>query len=223
MLVALALVSLVTSEPRTEWRAFWVYFPLILAGAVALRVPLREVGRRLLLVSPAVLMTAALLPLSQSGALRQGSHPENTAAAVTLLLKAYASVAIVSVLVLSGGAPRLIAGVRGLGVPAGLVSILTTAVRHGSILRREVERMRWARASRTPGRIRMSRVTMVGQWVGALFVRAWHRAETAQHAMESRGFAGKWPELESPRLTWRDVGAAAAAVLPFLMVRLFVP
>jgi len=223
IIVALALVSLVTSEPRTEWRAFSCYFPLILAGAVAARVSLRQVGRRLLVVSPAVLTTAALLPLSQPGTLSESLRSDLMTAAATLALKAYASVAIVSILAASGGAARLIEGARGLGVPIGLVSILTTAVRHAAILRREAERMRWARQSRTPGRIRVPRVTMVGQWVGALFVRAWHRARTVQHAMESRGFAGVVPQLDSPRLAWTDAAAAVAAVLPFVMVRVLVP
>jgi cobalt/nickel transport system permease protein len=221
ILTALALISIIVSEPRTELRAFVFDFAMLAAAAAVSRIPVREIFRRAGLASPFILAAAVMFPLSQSGGGLLASGPCRQA--LTMALKAYASVLAMSLFVLTDRLGRLLGAMRSLGFPATLGSVMTLAGRFLDILGDEAVRMKRARESRTPGRLRVSRVQVVGRAGAALFAHGWRRAQAVQAAMEARGFDGSFPDLNPSRLGLRDALAAVAFLVPFVAVRVFLP
>lgn len=223
IIVALSVIAIVVSEPRSELRAFGYDFVFLAAAVAASRVPLREIRRRVTRASPFILTAAVLLPLSQTG-----GRPELLADGpwrqpLAIVLKAYASVLTLSLLVLTERPDRLLGAIRSLGFPAALGSILALAGRYLHTLSEEAALMKRARESRTPGRLRASRIEVTGRAAGALFLRGLRRAQAVQSAMVARGFNGSFPALHPFRLRLRDAIAAAAILLPFIAVRMRVP
>ncbi|HVP11445.1 MAG TPA: cobalt ECF transporter T component CbiQ [Phycisphaerae bacterium] len=86
---------------------------------------------------------------------------------------------------------RLLAGLRGLAVPATLVNVLAFMLRYLYVLRPELHRLTDARALRAIGDHGPGRLRSGANIVGALFLRAHDRAERVADAMVSRGFAGQ--------------------------------
>lgn len=221
VVAALALIIIVVSGPRSGWRAFALYFPMLAAAAAAARVPAREVLRRAAWASPFILAAAALFPFSQTGG--DFFAPGPWLQALVIALKAYASVLALSLLVLTDRLDRVLGGMRSLGIPAALASVAALAGRFLQLLGDEAARMKRARESRTPGRLRVPRIEVFGRAGAALFLRGWKRAQNVQAAMEARGFDGSFPALDPPRFRMRDAVAAAAFLIPFAVVRVFLP
>lgn len=221
LLAALTIIIIVVSGPGTGWRAFVFYFPMLAAAAAAGRVPARDILRRVAWASPFILGAATLFPFSQAGG--GFSEPGPWRLALVMALKAYASVLALSLLVLTDSLDRLLGALRSMGFPAALGAIAALAGRFLHLLADEAARMKRARESRTPGRLRVSRVEVVGRAGAALFIRGWKRARNVQAAMEARGFDGSFPVLDPPRFRPRDALAAAAFLTPFVVVRVLLP
>ena len=138
-------------------------------------------------------------------------------------LKAYASDLAMSLLVLTERFGRLMGAIRSLGFPPALGSAMVVAGSFLGVLGAEAARMKRARESRTPGRLRVSKVGTVGRAAALILLRGWDRSKRVQAAMESRGFTGSLPDLDPYRLRARDVLAAAALLAPFVAVRVILP
>jgi cobalt/nickel transport system permease protein len=113
---------------------------------------------------------------------------------------------------------RLLAGLRGLAVPATLVSVLGFMLRYLYVLRPELHRLTDARAVRTVGGHGPGRLRSGANVVGALFLRAHDRAERVADAMVSRGFTGQRRDLY--HYHWHVQELAAGAALTGLVVTL---
>lgn len=221
IIAVLALIVTVISGPGSGWRPFVFYFPMLAAAVAAARIPASSVLRRIAWASPFILAAAALFPFSQTGG--DVFAPGPWRQALVIALKAYASVLALSLLVLTDHLDRLLGAMRSLGIPAALASVAALAGRFLHLLGEEAARMKRARENRTPGRLRVSRIEVVGRAGAALFLRGWKRARTVQAAMEARGFDGSFPVLDPPRFRMRDALAAAAFLAPFLAFRVFLP
>jgi cobalt/nickel transport system permease protein len=223
VVTVLALIVIVVSFPSAAWRSLALSLAVLAAVAAACRVPAQEILRRVALASPFILMAAVMFPLSQTGAASRWLAPELWARALAIALKAYASVLALSLLVLTERFGRLMGAIRSLGFPAALGSAMAVAGSFLGILGAEAARMKRARESRTPGRLRASKVGTVGRAAALILLRGWDRSKRVQAAMESRGFTGSLPDLDPYRLRGRDVLAAAALLAPFVAVRVILP
>jgi cobalt/nickel transport system permease protein len=222
ILAALALVAIIVSGSGTGLRPFLFDFPLMTAAAAACRVSARALFRRAVRATPFILAAAALLPLSQpdAGPIAAGLWRR----ALVFALKAYASVFALSLLVMTDRLERLLGAMPSLGMPEALGSIMSLAGRFLFLLGEEAARMNRARESRTPGRLRVSRILLLGRAAGALFIRGWKRSRSVQAAMETRGFQGSFPVLNPPpRVRMGDALAAAVFLAPFAAVRIIWP
>jgi cobalt/nickel transport system permease protein len=117
---------------------------------------------------------------------------------VALGLLAKNSLAFVAVLTLSGVTPfpKILSGLRGLGLPAMLVATLHFMYRYIHVLGEELDRMVKARRSRSfrrSGRLDWGLLTGL---IGVLFLRAFERGERVHAAMVSRGWEGDLRVLE---------------------------
>ncbi len=219
-MATLVLLLIILSEPATERLALGLDLAMIAAVIVANRVRFRDVFRRIVWASPFILAAAAMYPLSQSGS--GTPAPELWGRAFGLALKAYAAVLAASLLALTDRLDRLLGAFRSLGFPPALSSIALLAGRYLHVLGDEAARMKRARAGRTPGRPRVSRVRDLGATGAALFIRARKRSAAVQMAMEARGFDGSFPDPHPSALRPRDA-LALVFLLPFAAVRIFRP
>jgi cobalt/nickel transport system permease protein len=133
--------------------------------------------------------------------------------AVAIALKANAVLLMLLALVGTLEPPALGHALRRLAVPATLVQLLLFTVRYIAVLADEATRLRTAMRARafTPGTNRHT-LTTYGYLVGMLLVRAAERAERVLEAMKCRGFDGRWPVLDRPRLGRADALAAIGGV-----------
>ena len=111
---------------------------------------------------------------------------------------------------------RLLAGLRGLAVPAILVGVMGFMLRYLNVLRPELHRLTDARAVRTVGGHRHGSLRSGANVVGALFLRAHDRAERVADAMVSRGFTGQQRDLY--HYHWHSDELAAGVMFAGLVV-----
>lgn len=115
---------------------------------------------------------------------------------LTIMLKSWVSVQAATLLVFTTPFHDLLEGLARLRLPALMVAIISLMYRYLAVLTGEANRMMRARASRAavvpgarrPGAVWQARV--VGNMVGALFIRSYERSERVYLAMQSRGYSG---------------------------------
>ncbi len=198
-LVTLTFVVAVVVTPPGEWVAFAVE-GLLLAFWVGLsgESPAR-LFRRWLPFAPLVLFLGGMIALS---------HPQRAelglmGVAGSIVIKN--SMALVMLLVLGSvtSFPRLLGGMRRLGVPAVLVATLHFMYRYVHVLGDEADRMIQARRARTfrrSGRLDWGLLTGL---LGLLFLRAFERGERVHAAMLARGWDGVLRTLDASE-DWTD-------------------
>jgi cobalt/nickel transport system permease protein len=149
---------------------------------------------------------------------------EGIIAFATILLKSWVSVQAAALLVFTTPFHDLLEGLERLRLPRLMVAIISLMYRYLAVLIGEATRMMRARSSRAavphgsrpPGWRWHGRV--VGNMVGALFIRAYERSERVYVAMQSRGYAGHIRHLHDrpfPRPQLALLALAVAALLAF--------
>jgi cobalt/nickel transport system permease protein len=192
LIVTLALIVAVIALPTAAWRWYGVV-GMVLAFVVGLSgLPPRELARRwlglFLLVAFLVVMIAP-------------AHPDRArygvvAVAASILIKN--GLAVMTMILLAGTTPfpRLLAGLRRLGLPPVLVATLQFMERYRHVLVEEVDRMATARRARTFGRRGKLSWSLLGGLIGLLFLRAFERAERVHDSMIARGWDGTIRSLD---------------------------
>ncbi|MDQ3475192.1 MAG: energy-coupling factor transporter transmembrane protein EcfT, partial [Actinomycetota bacterium] len=137
-----------------------------------------------------------------------------------LLMKATLSV-IASIVFASTTSPReMVRGLERLRLPQILVQILTFMLRYLDVVGGELKRMRIARESRAFTARHLGHLRVLGHAAGALFIRSYERGERVHLAMLSRGYTGRLPVMEQPRVAasvWVRALAVPAAALAVLL------
>jgi len=228
-------------DPRTRILAavFWALAVVsleslvVLAAAVAIALvtarlaalPAGPTARKVLTVDGFVVALLVLLPFTTPGEPIGAIGPfvasaEGLSLALAIGLKANAIVLMLLALVGTLEPPALGHALRRLAVPATLVALLLFTVRYIAVLADEATRLRTAmRARAFEPRTNRHTLATYGYLVGMLLVRAAERAERVLEAMKCRGFDGRWPVLDSPRLDRADaIAAAAIAVVVVLLL-----
>jgi cobalt/nickel transport system permease protein len=165
-----------------------------------------------------------LLPFTTPGAPIAAVGPFTASAegvhlALAIALKANAILLMLLALVGTLEPPALGHALRRLAVPATLVQLLLFTVRYIAVLNEEATRLRTAmRARAFEPRTNRHTLATYGYLVGMLLVRAAERAERVLDAMKCRGFDGRWPVLDQPRLGRVDAVAAIAFALVLLLL-----
>lgn len=186
LLATLAYVLTVIATPVGWWRALSAE-GLVLAFLVGFSgVSPRELSRRwlgfLVLFGFLTLMVAPARP----------ERAEYGLAVVALTILAKNSLAFLATLLLVRVTPfqRLLAGLRGLGVPATFTATIGFMYRYIFVFMEELDRMVLARRARTFRRTGKLDWGLLSGLIGVLFVRSFERGERAQAAMLARGWDG---------------------------------
>jgi cobalt/nickel transport system permease protein len=230
-LVATLLFAVVASLlPPGAWLAFALLWIGTLVVAHLSGLGLGFAVRRSFVALPFALaaislpFTVAGHPLASLGPLTTST--EGTVRFVSVMLKSWVSVQAAILMTFTTPFNELLAGLRGLGLPAPLVSIVAFMYRYLFVLADEALRLNRARAARSAvpeGRAAGSllwRGRVAGGLVGNLGLRAFERSERIHAAMLARGFQGEMRSLEPPTITDADRTAVVVGLTFLAMVAL---
>lgn len=214
ILAALGLIAAVALTAPMGLAEFALIVSFIAASVALLDRPVVVVLRRSLLVLPFAGTVALFSPLARietwSLAAVMGAYAQGWPLMVAILSKAYISVLTVTALTTTTSLPELLRGLRALGMPDILLSLLTFIARYTLLFREQVAAMSVAIASRAPGLRGWRRVRLYGALGGNLFVRAYERGEQVHAAMLARGYRGALPTPGDP--CWRPADSLLLAV-----------
>ena len=220
LLATLCFVIISSALPHWPMTPYLPLAGLVLFGLALARLPWGFLLKRSLLVLPFVAMMAIFLPftkgeqvLAQWGGLTV--YQEGSQACLGLLVKGMLAILAVCWLMFTTRFHRLLLALSWLRMPRAVVLALAFLFRYLDLLADESMRVRRARASRAPGRVKRWRSKSTGGLVGRLFLRTLERADRVHHAMLARGFDGRVRTLG--RLVWSpgDTRFAGVAVLMF--------
>ncbi|GAA3645393.1 cobalt ECF transporter T component CbiQ [Nonomuraea antimicrobica] len=213
LLAVFAFALVVVATPRERFWAFAAYAVLLGGVAVAARVPVTYVLRRMVIEVPFVLF-AFLIPVIGLGerttVLGLSLSVPGLWAAWNILAKATLGV-VASILLAATTEPRVIlVGAQRLRLPSLLVQIAMFMLRYLDVIVGEMRRMRVARESRGFEARTFRQVPVIARSAGALFIRSYERGERVHLAMLSRGYSGTMPMLHDISASVRQWGTALA-------------
>ena len=207
------LVLVCVTTPPRAFAAFGAYVALVVAALAFTRVPVGYLFRRSLLVLPFVLVVAAFMPfLPHNGLLVFWN----------VLAKAYIATLALILLSVTTPFPKLLEGFGRLRVPGVLTLQAALAYRYLFVIVDEAFRMKRAGDSRAFGGRWLWHAKVVGQMIGALFLRSYERGERVYAAMLARGFDGKAAPGGHARLQARDWAFAGCALAALVVVRVVI-
>lgn len=148
------------------------------------------------ILAPTLAVCALSLAVALPGVLvGQASAP------LRLATRAFVAVSLVVALAATVPWNRLIAGLRGLGVPDAVVYVCDVTIQFIDILGRSMTQLLEALRLRSVGRD-TRKLMSAGHLMGALFLRANVQARRMAEAMECRGFDGHYRVRHEPWATW---------------------
>lgn len=222
LLCTLLGVFAIALTPNGRWLTWAVYGLSVLGVILLSRVTLPVLLKRVA-VEFAFIGTVLLGTLFRSGGeviwswglLRITTEGLTVLGSVTL--KALLSLLMVNVLTLTTSIPALLNALVALRTPPLLVAIMASMYRYISVLLGEFNAMRRAAASRNlMGSNRWQRL-VIGNMIGALFIRTYERGDRVYQAMLSRGYQGIPLVEKVPSGGRRDVLALTLTVIVALL------
>lgn len=216
----------VVTIPQQYKVVHFAYALVLLALLILNHRSLGKFARRFGAALPFVVLVAVLLPFFGEGAVLWHLGPiaitqEGLWAAERVVIRAVLCVAAVCLVWATTPEPELIAGLRGVGLPAMLVGVIAFMLRYLHVLRPELHRLWDARAARTIGFRNGASFRSAGNLLGAFFLRSHDRAVRVADAMAARGYDGRWRTAQQVPLTTRDALAGAAFSAGIGLLRCF--
>jgi cobalt/nickel transport system permease protein len=186
----------VVATPPQAIVAFAIYSVLVVGVASRARLPVRVLGRRLLIEIPFVVFAVAL-PFVGVGPHREilglSVSIAGCWAAWSILAKATLGTAATVLLAWTTPVTDILGGLERLHVPRVLVAIAGFMVRYLDVVAGELHRLQIARVSRGDDPRWFWQGRAVAATAGTMFVRSFERGERVHNAMLARGFTGQFP------------------------------
>lgn len=222
LLCTLLGVFAIALTPNGRWWTWAVYgisvLGVVLISRVTLPVLLKRVAVEFVFISTVLLGTlfrSGGEVIWSWGLLRITTEGLTVLGSVTL--KALLSLLMVNVLTLTTSIPALLQALVALRTPPLLVAIMASMYRYISVLVGEFNAMRRAAASRNLMGSRRWQRLVVGNMIGALFIRTYERGDRVYQAMLSRGYQGIPPVEKILPGGKRDVLALTLTVIVALL------
>lgn len=215
-------VFAIALTPNGHWWTWAIYglglVGLILAARVTLPVLLKRVAVEFVFVG--VVLIGTLFRGGGEVLWSWGPFQITTVGLVILgsvSLKAFLSLLMLNLLILTTSVPALLHGLTVLRTPQLLVAILASMYRYLGVLIDEFSSMRRAAAARNlTGSSHWQRL-VVGNMIGSLFIRTYERGERVSQAMLARGYTGQPPVENIPQRGWQDILALTLTILVALL------
>lgn len=226
LIAAFAAIVIIVTEPLDgDFTPFALYFGIVVFVTVLTRVPVSYILKRCLIVLPFILMASLFYPLSivmEGGVIPSGNLHLYILPAIIIFSKGLLAVLLLIILTSTERFHRLLLALRKLRMPRIIATISALLYRYIFLLIDEALKTSRARESRTPGKLRMSRMKVYGNQVATIFIRSWDRSEIIYKSMLSRGFQGEYPGMQKLDLTALDLVISVSFVSALLAVRLLV-
>ena len=220
-MTVLAFISVSVSTPITRWPAFVAFFLLLVAAALASKIPLLLLFKRALIEIPFIFF-AILMPFFGTGEKFEIAgielYREGLLAGTSIVVKGTLGVLAAVILSTTTTAREILRGLELLKLPAVMVQIASFMLRYVNVISDEMERMKVARESRGFVATGIKHWKVLATSAAALFIRSYERGERVHLAMLSRGFDGNLPSLDNNKATQRQW--ATALSLPGLALSL---
>lgn len=220
-MTVLAFISVSVSTPITRWPAFVAFFVLLVAAALASKIPLLLLFKRALIEIPFIFF-AILMPFFGTGEKFEIAgielYREGLLAGTSIVVKGTLGVLAAVILSTTTTAREILRGLERLKLPAVMVQIASFMLRYVNVISDEMERMKVARESRGFVATGIKHWKVLATSAAALFIRSYERGERVHLAMLSRGFDGNLPSLDNNKATQRQW--ATALSLPGLALSL---
>lgn len=186
------------------------------------RVPLWFAMRRVIVLSPFILMMALTAPLYDRQIHMVGGMAISGGwlMAGSIAVKFTLGVLVLTALICTTPFSLLLEGMRRLGMPRLLTMQLGFLYRYIFVLIDEAMRIRRARDFRGAALAPMGRrLAAAGGVVGSLFVRTLGRSERISLAMSARGYTGQTHGLTQLHFRWTDVVFLAVTAVYLILGR----
>jgi cobalt/nickel transport system permease protein len=220
-MTVLAFISVSVSTPITRWPAFVAFLLLLVAAALASKIPLLLLFKRALIEIPFIFF-AILMPFFGTGEKFEVAgielYREGLLAGTSIVVKGTLGVLAAVILSTTTTAREILRGLERLKLPAVMVQIASFMLRYVNVISDEMERMKVARESRGFVATGIKHWKVLATSAAALFIRSYERGERVHLAMLSRGFDGNLPSLDNNKATQRQW--ATALSLPGLALSL---
>lgn len=222
LLCALLSVFAIALTPNGHWWT-WAVYGLGLVGVIVLAQVTLAVILRRVAIEFAFIGSVLLGTLFQQGGevLWSWGWLQITTQGLTVLgsvtLKALLSLLMLNVLTLTTSVPALLHALTVLRTPPLLVAILASMYRYIAVLIAEFDAMRRAAASRNLSSSNHFQRLVIGNMIGALFIRTYERGERISQAMLSRGYTGILPMEKVPQSDRRDILALTLTLIVALL------
>jgi cobalt/nickel transport system permease protein len=234
LVLTLAFIVAITALPAGVWLSYVLCLLTIASFVVLSQTQPLLVLRRSLVAIPFTLAaltlvftvegtTVAVLELARWSLTVTA---EGIIAFTSILIKAWLSVLMATMLVTTTPFPDLVAGMRALKVPRIIVSVVSFMYRYIFVIADEALRLHRAREARSAspkgaaGRDLLWRAKVLGGMIGSLFLRSYERSERIYAAMLSRGFDGQIRVIHAGTLGSSDfvIGGAFLAFLLTIVI-----
>ena len=206
-MTVLAFISVSVSTPITRWPAFVAFFLLLVAAALASKIPLLLLFKRALIEIPFIFF-AILMPFFGTGEKFEIAgielYREGLLAGTSIVVKGTLGVFAAVILSTTTTAREILRGLERLKLPAVMVQIASFMLRYVNVISDEMERMKVARESRGFVATGIKHWKVLATSAAALFIRSYERGERVHLAMLSRGFDGNLPSLDNNKATQRQ-------------------
>ena len=210
-MTVLAFISVSVSTPITRWPAFVAFFLLLVAAALASKIPLLLLFKRALIEIPFIFF-AILMPFFGTGEKFEIAgielYREGLLAGTSIVVKGTLGVLAAVILSTTTTAREILRGLERLKLPAVMVQIASFMLRYVNVISDEMERMKVARESRGFVATGIKHWKVLATSAAALFIRSYERGERVHLAMLSRGFDGNLPSLDNNKATQRQWATA---------------
>ena len=217
VLISFGRHDLVSLAPMAIWPA-----ALLWLGGI----PMRFALRRVVLLSPLILMLGVMSPLYDRGPMTLAAGPwqwQTTGgmlAGLTLATKFALGVLAVTAVTCTTRFSSLLESMRRLGMPSLLVMQVGMLYRYLYVLVDEAMRVRLARDFRGAAlATTMRRLSAVGSIIGSLFVRTLDRSERIALAMQARGYNAQTLAISPARISGIDLATMLATFVYLLICR----
>lgn len=215
ILTLFAFLIVVILTPIQRYPAFIGFGLIVLALIIAAKLPLLTVLKRTTIEIP-FLLFAILMPFVSP------DREAGIIAAASIICKATIGTLLAIILSSSTPAREILRGFEILKMPNLLVQIATFMLRYLNVINDEMERMSVARASRGFEPRGIKDWKFLASAAGALFIRSYERGERVHLSMISRGYEGKLPAIENPKVkTNEKLAIAFLLALAILLSILF--
>jgi cobalt/nickel transport system permease protein len=225
VIAAFSAIVIIVTEPLNGGLFHFVPYSAMVIALISLsRLPVQYLFKRILIVSPFILMAALFYPLSIIVADREYFEANRwfvTEAGATILMKSLLAVLLLILLSSTERFHRLLLAMRKLGIPTIITTISALLYRYIFLLVDETLKTTRARESRAPGRMRMNRLAVYGNQTAVIFLRSWERSQIIYKSMLSRGFIGEFPDMQRLELRAADIVLPVLFIALLLAIRLF--